>query len=166
MSVPTEQRSLSPTQFLDTAEELAIFSMEKCKKFPKRYSREITEDIRKAAVSVMTNTKRGNSVYVKTQRDAELRRRYMMQTYCDCEALVSLVKLAHGLFPLCGYLNRDEDGNRLKKDLSEDEKKELQRREAAKSAKILQQWSAVLYEELELIRKQLNSEWERYKNIK
>lgn len=114
MSVNSEQRQKSPTQFLDTAAELAEFSLRKCKKFPTRWGREITDSIRADALGIMSNTKQGNSVFVKTAGDAALRRRFMMTAHAQLQSLVSTIGLAEKLFPLCGYLNRDEDGKKKK----------------------------------------------------
>ena len=165
MSVNSEQRQKSTTQFLDTAAELAEFSLRKCKKFPTRWGREITDSIRADALGIMSNTKQGNSVFVKTAGDAALRRRFMMTAHAQLQSLVSTIGLAEKLFPLCGYLNRDEDGKK-KKELTQEEKEKLEAEEKRRSRKIMEQWTALIYKENNLLKEVIRSDWERFKDMK
>ena len=165
MSVPTERRELSPTQFLDSAELLAEYSLKACKRFPTRWGHEITDDIRHDAMGVIRNLKAGNKIYVKVKCDAEMRRKCMVTAYAQLQSLETTIKIAADLFPLCGYLNRTEDGEKKKESLTEADKQKLKQEEKRRSMKILETWSGMIWEEMGLVKGIIDSDWDRFGHL-
>lgn len=166
MSVNAEERKESGMQFLDTAIDLAEFSYRTCKKLPNRWREEFGKKIEDMAMEVMTNAMGGNSVYVKTKEDATLRRKYMMTAYASVRSMIPQILLAERLFPLCGYLNYMEDGSKKRNELSEQELKKLEAEEKRRSRKIMERWCAFIHQEERLLKKIIESDWERFKNLK
>ncbi len=165
MAVNSEQRDESKAQFLETAADLAEFSLRACKKFPQRWGREITDCIRADAMGVLRNAKKANSIWVRTAEDAKMRRSYMMAAHASLQSLVSTIGMAERLFPLCGYLNRDENGKK-KKDLTQKEKERLEAEEKARSRKTMERWMSITMKENNLLKATIQSEWDRYCKLK
>lgn len=100
MSVIKSQRSNSPVEFLHTARQLEIYTIQKAVGFPKRYTFYVSQPLANTATHIHKMVKMGNSVYPQTQQDARLRREYFMRALAELQALVSQIELAGELFPV------------------------------------------------------------------
>ena len=100
MSVPKPQRSVSDMEFLRTARELQIFTIRKCKNFPKRYSFYISIPLANASTRVYENVKRGNSIYPTNKHEAQMRRDCFLQAIAELYSIVSQIEVAEEMFSL------------------------------------------------------------------
>lgn len=100
MSVPKPQRSVSDMEFLRTARELQIFTLRKCKKFPKRYSFYVSIPLANASTRVYENVKRGNSIYPTNQHEVQMRRDCFLQANAELYSIVSQIEIAEEMFGL------------------------------------------------------------------
>lgn len=98
MSVLKQKRGESKMQFLETARQLEIFTLQNCVKFPKRYTFFITTEIVRLAQSVYNNVKSANSVFPSGQLEMELRREYLTRANCDLQCLISQLDVAKEMF--------------------------------------------------------------------
>ena len=74
MSVIRSARSVSEVQFLHTARELQIYTVQKCVGFPKRYTFYVSQPLAAVATRIYEDVKRGNSIYPANQHEVQLRR--------------------------------------------------------------------------------------------
>lgn len=103
MSVIKSKRSTSSAQFLDTARDLHIYTLKTCtnqKRFPKKYTFFITQDIVKTASNIHTLVKKGNSIFPSCVRDVEMRREYFVQASAELQSLISQIGVAYETFPI------------------------------------------------------------------
>ena len=106
MSVPKPQRSVSDMEFLRTARELQIFTIHKCKNFPKRYSFYISIPLANASTRVYENVKRGNSIYPSIENgrfnahEVQMRRDFFLQANAELYSMVSQIEVAEEMFGL------------------------------------------------------------------
>lgn len=100
MSVIKSKRSESEMEFIHTARQLQIFSIQKCVSFPKRYTFYVGQPIANAAVRIYEYVKCANSIYPTNQHEAQLRRDYMLRANAELNSLVSQIEVAHELFGL------------------------------------------------------------------
>ena len=77
MSVIKSKRGESAVEFLHTARELRIFTIQKCVRFPARYGPYVAEPMVKTAVSIHENVERANRIYPSTREQADLRLDYL-----------------------------------------------------------------------------------------
>ena len=98
MSVPKPQRNQSEMEFLQTARALQIFTIRRCKAFPKRFTFYISVPLANSATRVYENVKRGNSVNPGNQHEAQIRRDYFVRAIAELNSLVSQVEIAAEMF--------------------------------------------------------------------
>ena len=98
MSVIRSARSVSEVQFLHTARELQIYTVQKCVGFPKRYTFYVSQPLAAVATRIYEDVKRGNSIYPANQHEAQLRRDYFLQALAELQNLISQVEVAYELF--------------------------------------------------------------------
>lgn len=98
MSVIRSARSVSEVQFLHTARELQIYTIQKCVGFPKRYTFYVSQPLAAVATRIYEDVKRGNSIYPANQHEAQLRRDYFLQALAELQNLISQVEVAYELF--------------------------------------------------------------------
>ena len=98
MSVIRSARSVSEVQFLHTARELQIYTIQKCVGFPKRYTFYVSQPLAAVATRIYEDVKRGNSVYPANQHEVQLRRDYFLQALAELQNLISQVEVAYELF--------------------------------------------------------------------
>ena len=98
MSVIRSARSTSEVQFLMTARELQIYTIQKCVGFPKRYTFYVSQPLAAVATRIYEDVKRGNSIYPANQHEVQLRRDYFLQAGAELQNLVSQIEVAYELF--------------------------------------------------------------------
>ena len=98
MSVIRSARSVSEVQFLHTARELQIYTVQKCVGFPKRYTFYVSQPLAAVATRIYEDVKRGNSIYPANQHEVQLRRDYFLQALAELQNLISQVEVAYELF--------------------------------------------------------------------
>ena len=98
MSVVRSKRSNSPVEFIHTARELQIYSIQKCVGFPKRYTFYVSQHIADSATRVHECVKKANSVFPKNQHEAQIRRDYLIRANAELYSLVSQIEIAQELF--------------------------------------------------------------------
>lgn len=98
MSVIRRARSVSEVQFLHTARELQIYTVQKCVGFPKRYTFYVSQPLAAVATRIYEDVKRGNSIYPANQHEVQLRRDYFLQALAELQNLISQVEVAYELF--------------------------------------------------------------------
>ena len=100
MSVPKPQRSISDMEFIRTARELQIYTMRRCKNFPKRYSFYFNIPLANAATRVYENVKRGNSIYPTNPHEVQMRRDCFLQANAELYSIVAQIEVAEEMFGL------------------------------------------------------------------
>lgn len=100
MTVIRSKRSESEMEFIYTARQLQIYTVQKCVSFPKRYTFYIGQPIANAATRVHELTKMANSIYPTNAHEVQIRRDYLLRANAELYSLVSQIEVAHELFGL------------------------------------------------------------------
>ena len=100
MSVIRSKRAESEMEFIHTARQLQIYTIQKCVGFPKRYTFYIAQPIANAATRVHELTKKANSIYPTNAHEVQIRRDYLLRANAELNSLVSQIEVAHELFGL------------------------------------------------------------------
>ena len=87
-------------EFVHTARQLQIYTIQKCVGFPKRYTFFIAQPISNSATRVHEYVKMANSVYPTNAHEVQMRRDYLLRANAELNSLVSQVEVAHELFGL------------------------------------------------------------------
>lgn len=98
MSVRVRDRLPSGVQYIDTARELVVHTIQYCKKFPKNLMFLITKDLVDTSKSIYKNVVIANSIYPKSKLDIELRYKYLIAAKGYVEALDGLLSIAEELY--------------------------------------------------------------------
>ena len=98
MSVIKSKRSESEMEFIHTARQLQIHSIQKCVNFPKRYTFYVSQPIANAATRIHEFVKMANSIYPLNRHEAQLRRDYLLRANAELHSLVSQIEVANELF--------------------------------------------------------------------
>lgn len=101
MSVLKSKRQESKLQVLVKARELATYTTQIIgneKSFPKRSRWIIAQKIADEAVEIYTCCRRANSVSVEMDSDYVFRHDQQTKAFSHCEALLSLIEIAYGLY--------------------------------------------------------------------
>lgn len=98
MSVIKSNRSESEMEFIHTARQLQIYSIQKCVGFPKRYTFYVSQPIADMATKIHDYVKCANSVYPLSQHEAQIRRGYLLRANALLNSLVSQLEVAAELF--------------------------------------------------------------------
>lgn len=102
ISVIKSKRGESDLQFLDTAYQLYIFSVQQCVKFPKRYTFYVSQEISHTASEIQRKVKCGNSIFPSNAHEYQKRRDYFIEAYADAQSLISQINAATELFQISG----------------------------------------------------------------
>lgn len=97
MSVPKTRRGESGAQFVDTARELEIFTLQQCMKFPKRITFFLSQPIVQLSQDVLNNVKAANSIFPGNAHEAQLRRDCLIAANNALQAMISQIDIAHGV---------------------------------------------------------------------
>lgn len=100
MSVIKSQRNVSPVEFINTARQLEIYTIQKAVGFPKRYTFYVSQPLANTATNIHKAVKMGNSVYPQNQHEVQIRRDYFLRALAELQALVSQIEVAAQLFPI------------------------------------------------------------------
>lgn len=102
ISVIKSKRNESDMQFLDTAYQLYIFTVQQCVKFPKRYTFYVSQDISHIASEIHRKVKCANSIFPTNMHEVQMRRDYFLEAYADTQSLISQVNAASEMFQISG----------------------------------------------------------------
>ena len=97
MSVIKSKLKDSKVQFMQTTLELAAYTVELCRKFPKSLTFYVSQPAAQAAKGAYANVKRANSVFPKTQKDLEKRIDLFQAARRELMVLSSEMDLAYEL---------------------------------------------------------------------
>lgn len=100
MSVYASQRNESKAEFIKVAQELATYTLEQVKKFPKSYRFCLTNDIVRLAMEIHEDVLRANSIYIyKNMSESEfnLREDYFIKARSAIFALSSMLTITFSL---------------------------------------------------------------------
>lgn len=98
MSVIKSKRSESEMEFIYTARQLQIYTIQKCVNFPKRYTFYVSQPIVDSATKIHQCVKCANSIYPLNQHEAQMRRDYMLQANAELYSLISQIEVAQEIF--------------------------------------------------------------------
>ena len=100
LAVIKSNRSESEMEFVHTARELQIHTIQKCVGFPKRYTFYVSQPIAACATRIHEYVKCANSIYPLNQHEVQIRRDYLLRANAELNSLVSQIEVAHQLFGL------------------------------------------------------------------
>ena len=100
MSVIKSKRNESEMEFVHTARQLQIHTIQKCVGFPKRYTFYISQPIANCATRIHEYVKCANSIYPTNQHEVQMRRDYMLRANAELNSLVAQIEVANELFGL------------------------------------------------------------------
>ena len=89
-------------EFIYTARQLQIHTIQKCANFPKRYTFYVGQPIAACATRIHECVKCANSIYPLNQHEAQMRRDYLLRANADLYNLISQIEVANELFGLEG----------------------------------------------------------------
>lgn len=135
MSVIKSKRKDSKVQFMQTTLELAAYTVELCRKFPKSLTFYVSQPAAQAAKGAYANVKRANSIFPKTQKELEKRIDLFQSARRELMVLSSEIDMAY--------------------ELQKDELKE----------KAIIRWHSLLAESFKLITAQIKSDKARFKDL-
>ena len=102
MSVIKSKRDESEMEFIHTARQLQIHTIQKCVGFPKRYTFYVSQPIAESATRIHEYVKCANSIYPLNQHEVQLRRDYLLRANAELNSLVSQSEVANELFGIEG----------------------------------------------------------------
>lgn len=105
MSVPVNQRTESKLEVCVKAHDLCCYTIQitsNRKNFPEAFQRSLTDKIVDAAVDIHTLVWSANNIYVNSREDYMERTRLQEQAAVRCNALISLIEVAHRVYHLSG----------------------------------------------------------------
>ena len=98
MSVIKSKRNESEMEFVHTARQLQIHTIQKCVGFPKRYTFYVSQPIANCATRIHEYVKCANSIYPTNQHEVQMRRDYMLRANAELNSLISQIEVANELF--------------------------------------------------------------------
>ena len=102
MSVIKSKRGESEMEFVHTARQLQIHTIQKCVGFPKRYTFYVSQPLAEMATRVHECVKCANSVYPVNQHEVQMRRDYLLRANAELNSMVSQIEVANELFGIEG----------------------------------------------------------------
>jgi len=100
MAVLKSNRAESEMEFIHTARQLQIHTIQKCVSFPKRYTFYVGQPMAECATRIHEYVKCANSIYPLNQHEAQIRRDYLLRANAELHSLVSQIEVASELFGL------------------------------------------------------------------
>lgn len=98
MSVIKSNRAESEMEFIHTARQLQIHTIQKCVNFPKRYTFYVSQPIAECATRIHEYVKCANSIYPVNQHEVQMRRDYLLRANAELYSLISQIVVANELF--------------------------------------------------------------------
>ena len=102
MSVIKSKRDESEMEFIHTARQLHIHTIQKCANFPKRYTFYVSQPMADCATRIHEYVKCANSIYPLNQHEVQIRRDYLLRANAELYNLVSQIEVANELFGIDG----------------------------------------------------------------
>lgn len=87
-------------EFIHTARQLQIHTIQKCVSFPKRYTFYVGQPMAECATRIHEYVKCANSIYPVNQHEVQIRRDYLLRANAELNSLVSQIEVAGELFGL------------------------------------------------------------------
>lgn len=100
MSVLKSNRAESEMEFIHTARQLQIHTIQKCVSFPKRYTFYVGQPMAECATRIHEYVKCTNSIYPVNQHEVQIRRDYLLRANAELNSLVSQIEVAGEMFGL------------------------------------------------------------------
>lgn len=98
MSVIKSRRNESKMEFLYTARELELYTIQRCAHFPKKYNFYLGQPIAQMAFQIYHCVKCANSIYPLNQHEVQMRRDYFLKANATLNSMVSQIEVAAELF--------------------------------------------------------------------
>lgn len=98
LSVIKSNRAESEMEFIHTARQLQIHTIQKCVNFPKRYTFYVSQPIAECATRIHEYVKCANSIYPVNQHEVQMRRDYLLRANAELYSLISQIVVANELF--------------------------------------------------------------------
>lgn len=100
MAVIKSNRAESEMEFIHTARQLQIHTIQKCVNFPKRYTFYVGQPMAECATRIYEYVKCANSIYPLNQHEVQIRRDYLLRANAELNSLISQIEVAGELFGL------------------------------------------------------------------
>lgn len=100
MAVIKSNRTESEMEFIHTARQLQIHTIQKCVNFPKRYTFYVGQPMAECATRIHEYVKCANSIYPLNQHEVQMRRDYLLRANAELNSLISQIEVAGELFGL------------------------------------------------------------------
>lgn len=100
MAVIKSNRAESEMEFIHTARQLQIHTIQKCVNFPKRYTFYVGQPMAECATRIHEYVKCANSIYPLNQHEVQIRRDYLLRANAELNSLISQIEVAGELFGL------------------------------------------------------------------
>lgn len=100
MAVIKSNRAESEMEFIHTARQLQIHTIQKCVNFPKRYTFYVGQPMAECATRIHEYVKCANSIYPLNQHEVQMRRDYLLRANAELNSLISQIEVAGELFGL------------------------------------------------------------------
>ena len=143
ISVPTGERGESPAQFIATADEIEIYTIQRCAKFPQEYREYILKDIAHLATEASSHVNQGNEIYPSKPKSGD-----MTHYISDVSR-----RRTHFRQALEMYKDLGKKVNKLYKIKKPNRKHRKQRKK----------WTGLIHEEIKLLKGVLESDQKRYR---
>lgn len=102
MSVIKSKRAESEMEFIHTARQLHIHTIQKCVNFPKRYTFYVSQPLAAAATRIHEYVKCANSIYPLNRQEVQMRRDYLIRANAELNSMISQLEVANELFGIEG----------------------------------------------------------------
>lgn len=100
IAVIKSKRSVSKMEFLHTARELQIYTIQKVCQFPQKYAFYIGQPITNAAARIHEYVKMANSIYPANSHETQIRRDYLIRALAELNSFISQIELADEIIGL------------------------------------------------------------------
>lgn len=100
MAVIKSNRAESDMEFIHTARQLQIHTIQKCVNFSKRYTFYVGQPMAECATRIHEYVKCANSIYPLNQHEVQMRRDYLLRANAELNSLISQIEVAGELFGL------------------------------------------------------------------
>ena len=94
MSVPKGLRNISTMQFLKTARDLEIFTLQKTKGFPTRWRVDLASPLVADTRFVYERLKMANNLWPTNSHEAQIRRDYLLQARGRLDSFIAQLEIA------------------------------------------------------------------------
>lgn len=101
MSVVKSHREETELTVITKANELTAYTIKICsneENFPKRYRWCITSKIVESAVDIGNNIIKANSIYIRSEDDLAMRRKYQQEAMSETQVLLNMINIAYNTF--------------------------------------------------------------------